>query len=90
MFSVGIELSPERVELMERRLLAEQKRRVVENALAHYRAYPKQLEFHAAGATHRERLLIKAAKQPLAVSRSPCTPLAVIPTGGRASGSTVR
>jgi phage terminase large subunit-like protein len=51
MFSV--ELPADKVEVLTKRLLAEQKRRVVENALLHYRPYQKQLDFHAAGATHR-------------------------------------
>jgi phage terminase large subunit-like protein len=38
----------------------EAKRRVEENQLAHYVPYAKQATFHAAGATHRERLLIAA------------------------------
>lgn len=33
-------------------------RRQAENRLARYRPYPKQIEFHAAGARHRERLLM--------------------------------
>src|SRR6476660_2271513 len=39
-------------------LTTEKTRRLTENKLAYYKAYPKQLEFHAAGATHRERLLM--------------------------------
>ena len=35
-------------------------RRHTEDRLAFYRPYPKQREFHAAGATHRERLLMAA------------------------------
>jgi phage terminase large subunit-like protein len=38
----------------------EAKRRVAENKLARYRPYPKQLAFHNAGASHRERLLMAA------------------------------
>src|SRR5437016_12896289 len=37
---------------------AEQRRRRAENRLASYRPYPKQQDFHGAGATARERLLI--------------------------------
>src|SRR5882724_3385157 len=33
-------------------------RRPVENRLAHYVPYPKQIAFHTAGATARERLLM--------------------------------
>jgi phage terminase large subunit-like protein len=39
----------------------EQKQRLIaENALAYYRPYQKQEQFHAAGATYRERLLMAA------------------------------
>jgi phage terminase large subunit-like protein len=39
----------------------EQKQRLIaENALEYYRPYPKQQQFHTAGATHRERLLMAA------------------------------
>jgi phage terminase large subunit-like protein len=56
--SLSAELSPDKVQVLTKRLLAEQERRVNENRLAHYKPYAKQLEFHAAGATHRERLLM--------------------------------
>jgi phage terminase large subunit-like protein len=39
-------------------LTAEKNRRLTENRLAYYKPYPRQLEFHAAGATARERLLM--------------------------------
>ena len=39
-------------------LTAEKTRRSIENRLAYYEPYLKQLEFHAAGTTHRERLLM--------------------------------
>jgi phage terminase large subunit-like protein len=39
-------------------VLREQKRRASRNRLANYKAYPKQAEFHANGALHRERLLM--------------------------------
>lgn len=48
--------SSEKWELL--RLLQEQNRRISERRLADYRPYPKQLEFHAAGAQFRERLLM--------------------------------
>jgi phage terminase large subunit-like protein len=51
------ELAPDKLDLLEKRLRAEQERRIKENRLQHYVPYPKQLEFHSAGATHRERLL---------------------------------
>ncbi len=41
-------------------LRQEKARRLTENRLAYYKPYPKQLEFHAAGATVRERLLCAA------------------------------
>ena len=41
-------------------LEAEKIRRSTENTLQYYKPYPKQLEFHNAGATHRERLLMAA------------------------------
>src|SRR6516165_8845594 len=39
-------------------LTAEKSRRLTENRLAYYKPYPKQAEFHNAGAKHRERLLM--------------------------------
>jgi phage terminase large subunit-like protein len=39
-------------------LLTEQKRRASRTKLFRYRPYPKQAEFHAAGRSHRERLLM--------------------------------
>ena len=39
-------------------LTAEKTRRLTENKLAYYKPYPKQIDFHAAGLTHRERLLM--------------------------------
>jgi hypothetical protein len=53
-------LPPEKVKAAIARLEAEKTRRIVENKLAHYRPYPKQAAFHAAGVSHRERLLIAA------------------------------
>jgi phage terminase large subunit-like protein len=38
--------------------LEELRRRESENRLAYYKPYPKQLEFHALGATHRERMFM--------------------------------
>jgi phage terminase large subunit-like protein len=52
------QLSPTQLEQIEKRILAESERRTAENKLAHYKPYPKQAEFHQAGATHRERLLM--------------------------------
>jgi len=40
--------------------LTEWVRRIRRNRLADYRPYPKQRDFHAAGAEHRERLLMAA------------------------------
>src|SRR5215469_17728345 len=39
-------------------LQSEKQRRLTENRLKYYEPYPKQLDFHAAGAAHRERLLM--------------------------------
>ena len=39
-------------------LKAEKSRRLTEDRLRYYRPYPKQSEFHAAGQSHRERLLM--------------------------------
>jgi hypothetical protein len=39
-------------------LTAEKTRRSTEDPRRYYEPYPKQAEFHAAGATHRERLLM--------------------------------
>ena len=41
-------------------LESEKQRRLTEDRLRFYRPYPKQAEFHAAGATYRERLLMAA------------------------------
>ena len=46
----------EKIDLLE--LLTERERRAKRTKLYRYRPYPKQLEFHAAGATHKERLLM--------------------------------
>jgi phage terminase large subunit-like protein len=51
-------LAPDKLTEIEQQLKNEQERRIVENKLEHYNPYPKQLQFHAAGATHRERLLM--------------------------------
>jgi len=53
-------LPPEQAEAVLTRLEAIKAQRAVENVLAHYVPYPRQEQFHNAGATHRERLLIAA------------------------------
>ena len=53
-------LPPEKVEAAITRLEAMKTQRAAENKLAHYRPYPKQVAFHAAGVRCRERLLIAA------------------------------
>ena len=53
-------LPPEKVEAAITRLEAMKAQRAAENKLAHYRPYPKQVAFHAAGVRCRERLLIAA------------------------------
>ena len=55
-------LPPEQAETALTRLEAIRAQRAVENALAHYVPYPRQKQFHNAGATHRERLLIARVK----------------------------
>jgi phage terminase large subunit-like protein len=50
----------EKVALFLSELQAEQKRRAERNRLASYLPYPKQREFHEAGASHRERLFMAA------------------------------
>src|SRR5262249_15068014 len=53
----SITYSTENLDAVLQTLQTEQKRRLTENKLAYYRPYLKQADFHAAGATHRERLL---------------------------------
>jgi len=53
-------LPPDKIEAAIAKLEAEKTRRRVENQLGTYKPYPKQIEFHTAGATHRERLLMAA------------------------------
>src|SRR6476660_5804276 len=50
--------SPDDASLLLQTLTAEKDRRRTQNRLNYYRPYSKQLEFHEAGATHRERLLM--------------------------------
>src|SRR5215470_8005087 len=50
--------SQEAESLLLKTLETERQRRRTENRLNYYRPYKKQLEFHQAGATHRERLLM--------------------------------
>src|SRR5262249_1640954 len=47
-------------ELLLKSLETERSRRLTEDRLRYYTPYPKQAEFHSAGATHRERLLMAA------------------------------
>src|SRR5262249_2549336 len=58
MLDIPGDLPPDKIGALTARLRAEQERRVRENRLAHYKPYPRQIEFHNAGATYRERLLI--------------------------------
>ena len=46
--------------LLLKTLEAEKSRRSTEDRLRYYHPYPKQAEFHEAGAAHRERLLCAA------------------------------
>jgi phage terminase large subunit-like protein len=50
--------SPDSNALLLSNLTAEKNRRLTENRLAYYKPYPKQVEFHKAGAAHRERLFL--------------------------------
>src|SRR5262249_39492690 len=50
--------SPDDASLLLNTLTAERQRRRTENRLNYYQPYKKQAEFHEAGATHRERLLM--------------------------------
>jgi phage terminase large subunit-like protein len=50
----------EKVEQALARLTQSQRTRHARNKLATFKPYPKQLEFYAAGAVHRERLLMAA------------------------------
>src|SRR5215468_12219234 len=49
---------PSSEELLLKSLETERSRRLTEDRLRYYSPYPKQAEFHAAGAKHRERLLM--------------------------------
>jgi phage terminase large subunit-like protein len=53
-------LSPEQREALAAQLMAEATDEEKFNRLRFYRAYPRQAEFHVAGATHRELLLMAA------------------------------
>ena len=50
--------APSSEALLLQTLEAEKNRRLTEDRLRYYRPYPNQLDFHAAGSTHRERLLM--------------------------------
>jgi phage terminase large subunit-like protein len=54
------EESSENIEAALKRLEAIKAQRAAENALAHYKPYDRQADFHAAGATHRERIFLAA------------------------------
>jgi phage terminase large subunit-like protein len=51
---------PNSAALLLKTLETEKIRRLTENRLAYYKPYPRQVEFHAAGTRHRERLLCAA------------------------------
>src|SRR5262249_33103971 len=57
MLDIPGDLPPDKIGALTARLRAEQERRVRENRLAHYKPYPRQMDFHRGGATYRERLL---------------------------------
>ena len=52
--------SPSSLQTLHSRLQAETDRRLNRTKLLRYQPYPKQAAFHAAGADHRERLLMAA------------------------------
>src|SRR5262245_32936214 len=83
----------DKLEKLEQRYAGEKERRVLENRPAHYRPYPKQSQFHEAGATHRERLLMAAnqsGKRLPAAWNARCTRPAVILIGGKANALMAR
>src|SRR5262245_21143356 len=51
-------MTPQERADLAKAIAVEKQRRVAENKLAHYKPYPKQGEFHTAGSTFRERLLV--------------------------------
>lgn len=55
-----LSLTPQQLRLLAADLTASADQTEAENRLSAYRPYAKQRAFHAAGATHRERLLIAA------------------------------
>jgi hypothetical protein len=71
-------------------LQAEKQRRLKENRLAYYQPYPKQRDFHSAGTTHRERLLMAGNQlgKTLAGGFEVAMHATVaIPSGGKANAS---
>jgi hypothetical protein len=54
----GQELSPEKLAALQARIEADLQRRRAENQLEYYVPYPRQRDFHDAGARYRERLLM--------------------------------
>jgi hypothetical protein len=54
----SLELPADQIPIVRQAQIAETSRRLIENRLAYYKPYPKQIEFHAARARHRERLLM--------------------------------
>jgi hypothetical protein len=66
------QIEPEKIEQLIAALEAEAN----EDKLASYKPYLKQAEFHAAGAKHRERLLMagnQLGKTLAGASKPPCT-----------------
>jgi Terminase large subunit, T4likevirus-type, N-terminal len=54
----SLPFDPSRIPVLLRLLEQEQSKRIAQNRLRGYRPYTKQKEFHAAGATHHERLFM--------------------------------
>src|ERR1700730_3323497 len=71
-------------------MLIERQRRIDRTKLFRYCPYPKQADFHAAGATHRERLIMAANRYGKTVCGTAEMAMhlrACIPHGGWASAS---
>jgi hypothetical protein len=78
------EIDPEKI----KQLIADLEAESNEDKLASYKPYPKQAEFHEAGAKHRERLLMagnQLGKSLLVRWKPPCIRPGAIPDGGKAS-----
>jgi hypothetical protein len=84
---MNLQIEPEKI----KQLIADLEAEANEDKLASYKPYLKQGEFHAAGAKHRERLLMERAiswaRRLPAPWKPPFTQPAVILNGGKESAS---